>query len=111
MKKCLQDVKENIENKSALFDFFNPKIGMTSSKSLEELLWNFIANLQPMEVSFDLGPLSSIIIRNLFVMAQFSKLNLQINIKRVKGESFRIFLESYGSGFIRLSSKNSDYHP
>ena len=38
MKKFLQDVRETGENTSALFDFFNPKICMMGSKSLEELL-------------------------------------------------------------------------
>ena len=45
MNKCLQDVKETGKNSSSLFDIFNPNIGMTDSKSLEELLRSFIANL------------------------------------------------------------------
>ena len=93
MKKFLQDVRETKENKSSLFDFFNPKIGMMGLKSLKELFWSFIANLQTMKLSFDLGSSRNIIIHNLLVMENFGKLNLQINIKRVKGESLRSFFE------------------
>ena len=58
-----------------------------------------------MEVIFDLGPLTSIGIRNLFVMPKLGKLDLQINIKRVKGEILRSFLENHGSGLTRPSFK------
>ena len=91
MKKCLQDVRETGENKSALFYFFNPNIGMTGSKSLEELLRSLIANLQLVETSFDLGSSSDIVINNLFIMENFGQLDLQIHIKGIKGERLRGF--------------------
>ena len=93
MNKILLDVRETGENRITLFDHFNPKIVMIGSKSLEEFFRRLIAKLQPIEASFELDPSSSIIIYNLFLMTKLGKLNLQINIKRVKGESFRSFFE------------------
>ena len=92
MKECLQDVKETRKKNNSLFDFFNPNIGMTGWKSQEELLRSLIANLQPIKMSFDLGSLSGIVIINFFSMVNFGKLNFQIHIKWIKGDSLKGFL-------------------
>ena len=79
---------------------------MTGPKSLEEFLWGPVSHLKQVKASLDLGFASNIVISNLFVMANFSKLDLQIHIKGIEGKSFRGFFENQSSGLIRAFPEN-----
>ena len=84
---------------------------MMGSKRLKDLLQGFITNLQPVEMGFDLGSLGSIVVSNLLVMAMLGKLNLQIHIKEIKGESLKSFSEVKGVSFIWPFSKYGQLTP
>ena len=73
--QSLEDVSEIGNNSIFLFNLFSPKVGMMGFESLEELFRNFITNLQPMETSFDFGPLRNIVIHKFFIMEKLSKLD------------------------------------
>ena len=111
MKKFLNDVGEIGKHSRALLELFNPNIGMTGSESMKKILWGFVANLQPVETGFELSSLGSIVVSNLLVMAKLGKLDLQICIKGIKGESLRSFSEGKDVSFICLFSENGYFMP
>ncbi len=84
---------------------------MTGSKSLKELLQGFITNLQLVEIGLDLSSTGSIVVSNFLVMVKLGKVNLQIHIKGVEGESLRGFFEGEFIGFIRAFPKNCQLAP
>ena len=111
MNKCLQDVGEIGKHRRALLKLFNPNIGMTGSESMEKLFGGFVANLQPVETGFELSSTGSIVVSNLFVMAKPGKLNLQICIKGIEGESLRSFSEGQSVSLIHPFLENGNLTP
>ena len=111
MNKCLKDVREIGKHSRALLELFNPNIGMTGSESMIFFFGGFVANLQPVETGLELSSTGSIVVSNLFVMAKLGKLDLQIHIKGIEGESLRSFSEGQSISLIRLFSENGNLTP
>ena len=64
-----------------------------------------------METGFELSSTGSIVVSNFFVMAKLGKLNLQIHIKGIEGESLRSFSEGQSVSLIRPFSENGNLTP
>ena len=111
MNKCLQDVRETGKHRRALSKLFNPNIGMMSSESMKKLFGGFVANLQPVETGLELSSTGSIVVNNLFVMAKLGKLDLQIRIKGIEGESLRSFSEGQSVSLIRPFFEDGNLTP
>ena len=62
-------------------------------------------------MGLELSSSGNIVVCNLLIMAKLSKLDLQIRIKGIEGESLRSFSESKGVSLISPFSKNGNLTP
>ena len=101
--KSLVDVRKFTQGVMTLSNVFDPHRRVMSPKQIEKFFGSLVSNLQPMKADLELSSLSGIIVCNLFLAMEVGKLNLDICVKWIHGESLNICTKIFGSGLIQSS--------